>query len=93
MIDPELKAYLGEINKNLQKLGRPSKRQAFLNGTLTGIGSIVGVAIAITFIGWILNFVGVIPAFSNQINKWQQIFEQSQQYKSTPLNGSNSTQK
>lgn len=90
MVDPELKSYLSEINKNLIKLGRPAKRQAFFNGLLSGLGSVIGVAIALTLIGWILNFVGVIPTLRNQVKQWQGILEQSQQYKSSPLNGSNS---
>jgi len=89
MIDPELKGYLIEINKNLNRLGRQSKWHSFLNGTLSGLGSIIGVAIALTVIGWVLNVVGVIPAFRKQVNQWQQVIEQSLQVKTTP----SSTQK
>lgn len=94
MVDPELKSYLTEINKNLLKLGRPTKRQALFNGILSGLGSVIGVAIAVALIGWALNFVGIIPAIGQQAKQWQGILGQTQQYKNTPLNDSSSgTQK
>ncbi len=87
MIDPDLKTYLAEINQNLVKLARPSKWTALIHGMLTGLGYVIGVAIAIAAIGWILNFVGVIPAMKAQVDKWQQIIEQTQQqYKTSPIN-------
>jgi hypothetical protein len=87
MLDPELKNYLNEINANLQKVSHgPGRWRAFFNGVLSGLGSIVGVAIALTLIGWILNIVGIIPALKNQVKQWQQVIDQTQTYKSSPLN-------
>jgi hypothetical protein len=86
MIDPELRSALTDINNNLKKLGGSTgKWHALLNGILSGLGTVIGIALALLVIGWILNFVGVIPALRNQVNQWQQILQQTQTYKSSPL--------
>ncbi len=86
MIDPELRSALTDINNNLKKIsGSGGKWHSFFTGVLSGLGSIVGVALALLLIGWILNIVGVIPALKNQVKQWQQIIEQTQTYKSSPL--------
>lgn len=92
MIDPELKASLTEINKNLVKIsGSGGKWNSFFNGALSGFGYIIGVLIALAALGWILNVVGVIPALKQQVSQWQQILEQSQTFKSNTINSLNQT--
>ncbi len=83
MIDPELKKQLETINESV--IGKMGKRAGFwrwfLSGTAWGLGSVVGLAIALTVIGWILNTIGVIPAFRNTARQWQQTLEQFQKNK------------
>lgn len=82
-MDPELKAKLDQINKNLIALYNKSESlwRAFFRGVASGIGSIVGVAIALAIAGWVLNSIGVIPAFREQTRQWQQTLEEIRQLK------------
>lgn len=79
MIDPELKTHLDSINKNLAEINRKTGSsiwRSFFTGTLSGLGSVIGVAIAITIIGWILNSVGFIPAFRNEVTRLNDTLDQ-----------------
>jgi len=80
MIEPELKQELDTVNKNLETVSRKlgGNTAAFFRGVLSGIGSIVGVAIAIAIIGWILNALGYIPALQHQVEEWKALIQQSQ---------------
>jgi hypothetical protein len=78
MLDQDLKKQLDSINKNLSEINRKtgtSVWRAFLNGTMSGLGSVVGVAIALAVVGFILNAVGVIPAFRGEVNKINQTLD------------------
>ena len=68
----EIKNELKGIRKNTHS---PVWR-SFVTGTLSGLGSIMGVAIALALIGFILNTVGVIPAFRNEVNRINQTLDQ-----------------
>ena len=79
MIDPDLKKQLDLVNKNLYEINRKtgsSLWRSFVSGTLSGLGSVIGVAIALAIIGWILNTVGIIPAFREQVHNLQQSLDQ-----------------
>jgi len=80
MIEPELKQQLEQANKNLETVSRKlgGTSAAFFRGVLSGIGSVVGVAVAIALIGWLLNTLGYIPALQNQVNEWKALIEKSQ---------------
>ncbi len=71
---------LQELNENLDQINRKLGNVwfSFFKGVLTGFGSILGAGLAIIIIGWILNIVGVIPAFQRQATEWRDIFRQSQ---------------
>lgn len=77
-MEKELEHYLEKFHKQLANL--EEKREglwwAFLRGIMTGFGSILGVAIALAIAGYILNVIGVIPAFREQAKNWQQTLEQ-----------------
>jgi hypothetical protein len=76
MIDPELKKELDDIDQHLLQLAKASKpKGAFFRGVLAGIGSILGVAIAIAVLGWFLNVIGVIPGFREQANEWKRTLD------------------
>ncbi len=80
MTDQELKHYLEKISSNTEKIAKKGFTWSSLfNGILSGFGSIVGVVIALTIIGWVLNVIGVIPTFRHQVDQWQNLLEQAQQ--------------
>jgi hypothetical protein len=77
MMDPELKRQLDQINVTLIQINKKTANvwRSFLHGTMSGLGSIFGVAIALIIIGYILNALGVIPALRNQVGEWQRILD------------------
>ncbi len=78
MIDPELNKQLNQINQtlvNIEKNKGFSPWKSFLTGTMAGLGSIIGVAIALTIISYILNAIGVIPAFRSEVNRINQTLD------------------
>ncbi len=85
MIEQDLKEQLEKINKNVEVVaGRiGGSWKAFWHGLLRGFGSILGVAIAIALIGWVLNTLGYIPALQSQADEWKEIIDRAQN--STPL--------
>jgi Na+/melibiose symporter-like transporter len=89
MTEQEIKNYLESISRNLeliQKQTRGSKFTSLFTGMLSGFGSVIGAALALAIIGWILNFVGVIPALRNQANKIEQLLQTTQTYKPSSSN-------
>ncbi len=73
MIDPELKTHLKNIEKEVTILRKEmtSLRDVFMRGIINGAGYVVGAAIVLTLIGWILNAVGVIPAFAQSVSEFR----------------------
>lgn len=82
MIDPELRSSLGAINQHLVdiKAKRPAGIwRAFFNGMFSALGYVVGLAIIITLLAWILNITGVLPQFQKQVHGFQVFMNQAQQ--------------
>ncbi len=73
MIDPELKTHLKNIEKEVTVLRKEmtSLWDVFMRGLVNGAGYVVGAAIILTLIGWILNIAGVIPAFTKGVNEFR----------------------
>ena len=69
MIDPELKSHLEAIESELAKIRRGSTGipHTIWRGIVYGAGYIIGAVCVILLVGWILNIIGVIPAFNNQV--------------------------
>ncbi len=78
-INEEIKREVEEINKSVQlvalKLG--GNWTAILRGVLAGFGSVIGAFMALAIIGWILNIVGIIPAFHQQADLWRESLQQA----------------
>jgi Na+/melibiose symporter-like transporter len=85
MIEPELKQELDKVNTNLITLTKKvgGTWSSLFKGLLSGFGSVIGVAIALVIIGWVLNALGYIPAFRQQASDWKQIIQKAQD--ATPL--------
>lgn len=71
---------IDELNENLDQINYKLGNYwyAFLKGLLYGFGSILGAGLAIIVIGWVLNIIGVIPAFQRQAEEWRDVFRQTQ---------------
>lgn len=71
------------INNNLK-----SKRLAFLRGTFYGFGTVLGAGMAVIIIGYLLNMIGVIPQFRDEVTQWRKVFEQNQNNQTfVPIDG------
>jgi hypothetical protein len=79
MNDNELKKAVESINQNVERISeRIGGRWAAMGrGVLTGFGSVVGAGLAILIIGFILNVIGVIPAFREQSELWREALKQT----------------
>lgn len=77
MIDPELTTHLERIEQELTAFRKESNGLSanLLRGIAHGAGYVVGAALIITVIGWILNIVGIIPAFGDQISELRSMLE------------------
>lgn len=73
MIDPELKTHLEKIEKEIIVLRKELTAlwPVFMRGVVNGAGYVVGAALILTLIGWVLNIVGVIPAFNQSVNEFR----------------------
>jgi Na+/melibiose symporter-like transporter len=85
MIEPDLKDQLEKINKNVELVARQvgGSWKSLWYGLLRGFGSLIGVAVGLVLIGWVLNTLGYIPALQNQVNHWKEVIQRAQD--TTPL--------
>lgn len=77
MIDPELKTHLETIEKELVTLHKDlnSLSASFRKGIFYGAGYVIGIIFIIVVVGWVLNIIGVIPAFNDQVNAFRVALE------------------
>ncbi len=74
MIDPELRHYLSGLNQNLTEIKNqksPGIWRAFLNGMFSAFGYVVGLALMVAVLVWILNATGLLPEFKNQVKDFK----------------------
>ena len=81
MEDHETKKHLERIEKSVEHLDKSTTGlwRIFRNGLFYGAGYVVGGIIILALVGWILNVVGVIPAFANQVNDFKNAIEAAKQ--------------
>lgn len=92
MLEPELKEYLKAINNNIEKIHKNSSWwRSLLHGLFTGFGYVLGFVIALVVLGWVLNIIGVIPAFRKEVEDWRKLLQQTQQQKLPSIQGANTT--
>ena len=77
MIDPELKSHLEKLEGELAHMRKASTgiSRTLLRGVIYGAGYVIGAVLIIVIVGWILNIIGVIPAFSHQVANFQAALE------------------
>ncbi len=77
MIDPDLKTELDQLNKNLteinKKSGRPGIWRSFFNGMFGALGYIVGIALIVVVLGWVLQKTGLLKPFQEQLKNFSEI--------------------
>jgi hypothetical protein len=73
MIDPELKNHLATIESEVIRIRKQSTSawRALWHGVIYGAGYVMGAAIIVIIIGWVLNIVGIIPALSQQVTEFR----------------------
>jgi hypothetical protein len=76
-MDPELKSHLQLLEERLLQIKNKtdSLPRAFFKGILTGAGSVIGAILILVIAGWVLNNIGVIPAFREQAQSWQKTLD------------------
>ncbi len=80
MTERELHTLLEDIKQNtaLTAKGLPWWK-VLLNGLFGGFGYVVGFVLALAVLGFVLNVIGVIPAFRREVDDWQKLLQQTQQ--------------
>jgi len=80
MTENDLNRTLTELNKNVEILNRRlgGSWTHLWRGILSGFGYVAGALVAIIIIGWVLNVVGIIPAFRTQVESLKNSFQQAQ---------------
>ena len=97
MLDPELKNYLSGINQHLVDLKNkknPGIWRAFFNGIFAAVGYVVGIAVVVIILGWVLNKTGLLTAFKQELKDFQVFVEQAKKVISvepSPEQGSGTT--
>ncbi len=89
MIDPELKSELHAIQSALRNSNPWWK--SLLHGLLGGFGYVIGFLVALAALGFLLNIIGIIPAFRREVDNWRTLLQQTQQKQplSLPTNQNN----
>ena len=84
MTDNDFHEKLVEINDNVAKINHRigGSGMALWRGILSGFGYVIGALVALIIIGWVLNVVGIIPAFRETVNSLK---DNLQQTSSKPL--------
>lgn len=77
-MNPELKTHLETIEKELIELRKGSLGfwSSLFRGMFYGAGYVIGAALIIVIIGWILNILGVLPAIGTFARQLQDALDQ-----------------
>jgi hypothetical protein len=79
MLDPDLKVELDLLNQNLteikKKTGSGGIWRAFFNGMFSALGYVIGLAIVVVILGWVLQKTGQLPAFEAQIKNFTDLVD------------------
>ncbi len=81
MIEPELQNYLSGINQHLVEIKKNQKQsiwRSFFHGMFSAFGYVLGLFIFIFILGFILNKLGILPAWKEQIRTFQSLIDKAQ---------------
>lgn len=79
-MDPELKQQLEGIVHQLEQINKKSGSsvwKSFLSGVLNALGYVVGLAIVIVVLGWVLQKTGLWSVFQQRMQDFSSIIEQA----------------
>lgn len=73
MIDPELQHHLEKIEQEIKAFHKSSSgfSSTLVRGLIYGAGTVLGAILIVIVVGWVLNIIGVIPAFTDQVNEFR----------------------
>ncbi|MDE2312518.1 MAG: hypothetical protein KGJ93_05575 [Patescibacteria group bacterium] len=96
MIDPELKTQLDQINQNLfeikKKSGPAGVWRSFFGGVMSALGYVVGIALVVMLLVWVLQKTGMLPAFEEQVRSFTELVNGAKQLLPTTTSSSNKIQ-
>jgi hypothetical protein len=77
MSDDQEVRQLKQIRRELEEIKdrTANPKRMFVNGILYGAGAFVGGILAVTAIGWVLSFLGIIPGLSHIVEYMQGLVE------------------
>jgi hypothetical protein len=77
MIDPELEQDLEKIDAKLSHMDKVATGawRTLWRGVIYGAGYVLGAIAIIVVVGWILDIIGIIPAFNNQVTEFRMALE------------------
>jgi len=80
----------------MQKKSSGGIWRAFFNGMFSALGYVVGVALVVVLLGWVLQKLGPLQAFQNKVKDFGQIIDQAKRITGsgpnpTPGNGGETT--
>ncbi len=85
MIEPELKNELDQINQQLAAISKKSGTslwRAFLSGIMSALGYLVGLAIVVGIIVWVLQKTGLWSSFQQELQSFYDIINSAKQFTS-----------
>jgi hypothetical protein len=78
MIDPDLKVQLDQLNQNLVEIKNKKSGgvwRAFFNGMFGALGYIVGIALVVVVLGWILQKTGLLKPFQDELKNFSEVID------------------
>jgi ABC-type Fe3+-hydroxamate transport system substrate-binding protein len=74
-IEEEGLKHLEQIEQELEEIKNrtPNRGKSFIYGLLQGAGILLGGIFALTLLGWVLSFFGLIPGFADIAHYFQNI--------------------
>jgi len=70
----QLKQIKRELEEIKERTGNP--RRSFVSGIFYGAGAFIGGILAVTLIGWLLSFLGIIPGLGELVTYLQDLINQ-----------------
>ena len=89
MIEPELKVELEKIDQHLQDLKKARGAglwRSFFSGVFNALGYVVGIAIVVVILGWVLQKTGMWQQLQQQIKTFNDLANEAKKLSAPPSN-------